>query len=220
MNNNPDIEFIFGGSFDPVHLGHINVINSLKKLKPEWPIRVIPCSTPALKAPNDARFEQRVVMLNMALQMLDNIIIDERENSRAGKSYTLDSLKCLTAEQPQRILLLVVGIDTLKSMDRWYQWQQLRDYCHLIVVNRPSASIDDMSDYMDKLGFQPTENLDKMAISGNGRYYCLALVEKDISSTQIRSQLVNGLSTDLLVQDCISRYIVKSGLYSRVNSQH
>jgi len=210
-----NIEFIFGGSFDPVHIGHINVIDKLREKCPGWPIRLLPCAIPALKNTTTASFAQRVKMLGIATEHIENLIIDERENKRAGKSYTLDSLQSLTQEIPATKFVLVIGADTFKSLQLWHHWQQLKDYCHLLLVNRPGIQTGDVKKEMALLGFVCTKNIQKLELMPAGHYYCLDMEEKDISSTGIRSQLHGGLSVEQLMPCKVIDYIKKNLIYSQ-----
>ncbi len=210
-----NIEFIFGGSFDPIHSGHLNVIEALRKSCSTWPIRLLPCAVPALKNATSASFKQRVEMLRLATQSFDDLSIDERENRRNGKSYTVDSLQSFRQENPQKIAVLVVGGDALASMNQWYHWQQLADFCHLLVVNRPGAPLDKIEGLMQQLGFSCVLDLQKLEITLSGRYYCLTIEEKDISSTQVRTQLADGLSVDKFIPDCVNDYIKKQRIYQQ-----
>lgn len=215
LQDRSNIEFIFGGSFDPVHFGHINVVEKLREECPAWPIRLLPCALPALKDATSVSFERRVDMLKLATDHLDKIVIDERENKRTGKSYTLDSLHSLTQELQATRFVLVVGADTYESMKLWHQWQRLKDYCHLLLVNRPGVLVNDVSKGMAQLGFECTKNIQKLEIMPAGHYYCLSIEEKDISSTGIRSLLHRNLSVEQLIPSKVIDYIKKNLIYSQ-----
>ncbi len=213
--NSENIEFIFGGSFDPIHIGHINVIERLREKCPSWPIRLLPCSVPVLKNKLSASFEQRVEMLAIATNHIDHIIIDERENKRLGKSFTIDSLQSLIQEVPERRPVLVIGADTYESVKLWHQWQQLRDYCHLVLVNRPGVAIGDVNKGMEQLGFDCAKNIQKLELVPAGQYYYLNIEEKDVSSTGVRSQLSGGLSVEQLIPNKVIDYIKKNLIYQK-----
>ena len=215
LSNGANIEFIFGGSFDPVHIGHINVIEKLRENCSDWPIRLLPCAVPALKNATSGNFEQRVNMLRIATEHIDNIVIDERENARMGISYTIDSLQDLTEEKYLTKFVLVIGMDTFKNMNQWHQWHHLKDYCHLLLVNRPGSSIENIDSEMRQLGFDCTKNVQKLELLSSGHYYCLNIEEKDISSTGIRSNLQRGLSVKSLVPSKVIDYIKKNLIYQK-----
>lgn len=211
--SNVKTEFVFGGSFDPVHLGHLHVMESLRELCASWSLRVLPCSVPPLKNLASASFEQRVAMLKLVTDSIDNLQIDERENKREGKSYTLDSLQSLAQQYPSKNFVLVVGGDTLKSMNQWHEWQQLANYCHLLLVNRPGTKIENIVTLMYQLGFNRVKKVQELEVTPNGRYYCLNMEAFDISSTEIRTRLSNGLSVDKLISKRVMDYIKKNFIY-------
>jgi nicotinate-nucleotide adenylyltransferase len=225
-------EFIYGGSFDPVHYGHLNVIANLSALRPDWPIRIIPCAKAAIKKHKLVNFEARVSMLQLAIaeeiegnsiivgkQFEPTIVIDELEKQRNEKSYTLDTLRSLSESFSQRRFVLVVGVDTLVSMPLWYQWQELVDYCHLLVVNRPAnGNSEDITasaqcKLMLKLGFSKAENLAQLEKESNGHYYRFNIEEKDISSTQIRTKLLQQQPCELLLPSSVREFIKNNLLY-------
>ncbi len=216
-----NIEFVFGGSFDPVHYGHLNIIKSLNQFFPEWPIRLLPCSVPPLKEKSNASFNQRVSMLKIAIAPLlskssavqDNIIIDEREGQRAGKSYTLDSLKSLALEEPLINRVLVVGMDTLLNMLQWNQWQELSSFCHLMLIARPGTTDVGVEKIMHKLAFSCTKDSHKLEITPSGRYYYLNIKERDISSTEIRSLLKKDSSVFELIPKSVYDYMNENQIY-------
>ncbi|MCF6194792.1 MAG: nicotinate (nicotinamide) nucleotide adenylyltransferase, partial [Kangiellaceae bacterium] len=145
MISHKQTEFVFGGSFDPVHLGHVNLLAHLQRFAPSWRIRILPCAMPPLKRRTIASFEQRVTMLKLGLDNLEQsekITIDQRENDRLGKSFTFDSLQNLRGESPDVDLVLVLGADAISSISQWYRVEDLNQLCHLMIVNRPGILLD------------------------------------------------------------------------------
>jgi len=207
------MELVFGGSFDPIHLGHLNVIANLAKTFPSLPIRIVPCSIPALKSQTGANFEQRVDMINLSLKPFQQVVIDQRENRRDGKSYTVDTLLSLSKEFPERRFVLVVGADILDSMSQWYRWKTLPKLCHLLVVNRPNYKMDDLAELTEQLGFSEVKGIDELMASSNGCYSCLNIEEVDVSSTEIRENFTNGLSNDKFISNDVFNYINNNLIY-------
>lgn len=210
-----NIEFIFGGTFDPVHLGHLNVIHSLRKAFPDWLIRLLPCSLPALKKETNTSFAHRVVMLELAVKNISGIVIDQRENDRNGKSYTLDSLISLSNEEPSKIRILVVGLDTIESMHKWFQCQELKKYCHLIYVARPNSSSEELDKQMQRLGFFVENTIEKLKSYHCGYYSYLKIEEKALSSSEVRSHLLKGVSVKNMLPTGVKEYIIKNMLYQQ-----
>ncbi len=181
-----DIEFIFGGSFDPIHFGHLHIIDSLQDLNSSWPVRVLPCSVPALKKRTSASFVQRVEMIQLALKDYNNVIVDRRESHRTGKSYSYDTLRELAQEYPGRRFVLVIGSDNLETIGQWYQAEQLAKCCHLVVVDRPDTSVEQQQAHLIDLGFRAVTSHLELAEVKSGRFYHYKIIERDTSSTAIR----------------------------------
>jgi len=210
---NEKIEFIFGGTFDPIHLGHLNVIYSLRKAFPDWLIRLLPCSLPAFNKETNTSFAHRVAMLRIAVKNISGIVIDQRENDRNGKSYTLDSLKSFYTEDPSRIRVLVVGLDTIASMHQWFQCQELSKYCHVVYVARPNCDFENIDKQMQELGFYWETKVEALKNNHCGYYSCLKIEEKTTSSSEVRSHLLKGADVEDMLPVGVKEYIVKNKLY-------
>jgi nicotinate-nucleotide adenylyltransferase len=181
-----DIEFILGGSFDPIHFGHLHIIDSLQDLNSSWPVRILPCSVPALKKRTSASFVQRVEMIQLALKDYNNVIVDRRESHRTGKSYSYDTLRELAQEYPGRRFVLVIGSDNLETIGQWYQAEQLAKCCHLVVVDRPDTSVEQQQAHLIDLGFRAVTSHLELAEVKSGLFYHYKIIERDTSSTAIR----------------------------------
>jgi nicotinate-nucleotide adenylyltransferase len=207
LSSQQQTEFIFGGSFDPVHLGHINLLVHLKQFFPSWGIRVLPCANPPLKQPTLASFSHRVAMLKLGLEHLEKITIDPREHQRSGKSFTYHSLRDLRTENPDIKLVLVLGADAMKSINQWYRVADLSQLCHLVIVNRPRTLLSQLESNLQQLGFNCAISKQELELEAFGRYHCLTVEERDISSTEIRERLAENQSIEHLVSSCVINYI-------------
>ena len=152
-------------------------------------------------------------MINLSLRRFSQIKVDQRENKREGKSYTVDTLISLSKEYPGRAFLLVVGADTLQSMNQWYQWKNLSSLCHLLVVNRPNYKSNDLSKIAEQLGFCAIKSIDELMANSNGCYNCLNIEDVDVSSTEIRENFTDGLSNDKLISNDVFNYINNNLIY-------
>ncbi len=207
------IEWLYGGTFDPLHLGHTNVIESLIGACPSWPVRILPCSVPAIKQGSSVSFAQRLEMLNTVYGDNDRIIIDDREGRREGPSYTVDSLLELKRQYPDRIIVMVIGSDNIATLNNWFKAKQLASECHLLVVNRPGSDIHDANDVLTLLGFSYVAQLQELAEKRSGRYHCLAIEDHDISSTQVRNTIKEHRALDRLVPQEVLDYIKQNLIY-------
>lgn len=128
-----------GGTFDPVHYGHLAVAAHARLSLRLDEIRFIPAGTPVHRGVPGASPEDRLAMLRLALDGQPDMAVDEREmlNARAGQpNYTLYTLQSLHADTPEAILYWIIGDDAFAALTTWYQWQQLFDYAHFVVVTR------------------------------------------------------------------------------------
>lgn len=207
------VEFIFGGSFDPIHNGHINIIESLIAEIPMWPIRILPCAVPALKKATSARFWQRCEMISLATEFMANVEIDTREFARKGKSYTIDTLIDLKKQYPERRFIVVIGSDNLDSIEQWHKSDQLRDFCHLLVVSRPNSTLNSLGNKMKKLEFHQSDELRELEREISGFYFVLSIEEKDISSTNIRAKYEQKVERATNLPLVVQQYIKDNFIY-------
>ncbi|MGN6226157.1 MAG: nicotinate-nucleotide adenylyltransferase [Dyella sp.] len=191
---------ILGGTFDPVHIGHLCVAWEASELL-DAEVHLLPASVPPHRPPPIASVEQRVAMLRAALAGQDRLDLDLRELQRAGPSYTVDTLAELRAEHGDRPLVLLMGADAFAGLPTWHRWERLFELAHLGVFARP--------------GFQfslPTEL--EAAVSGrladtggdwrnqpSGRLLQLEVTPLEISATRIRHLLASGRSPRYLLSD-------------------
>ncbi|WP_196139355.1 nicotinate (nicotinamide) nucleotide adenylyltransferase [Aliikangiella sp. G2MR2-5] len=206
-------EFVFGGTFDPVHRGHLAIIKALKSLKSEYPVRIIPCSTPALKSAAGATFADRVAMLRLALTDCGNWLIDERESERPGPSYSVDTLAELQLEEPKVSRIFVMGADSAKSLCQWHQWHKLASLCHLIVVNRPEFSSEEAESSVAKAGFDVVDKFSQLERTRRGAAFIVKMQDFPESSTKIRCSIANGKPLDSMLTQSVIEYIRQKHLY-------
>jgi len=187
---------IFGGTFDPVHYGHIKPALSVKKALNLSQLRFIPNRMPPHRADPWLSVEQRLQLLNTALTDYPDVIIDERELNREGPSYMVDTLVSLKKDFPGEPLCLVIGMDAFFGITSWFKWQSLFDLCHLVVINRPGfdqASIRQWFDNDDYafLEERMSSDVNKLSTQENGIILLQSVPQLDISSTRIRDNLSN-----------------------------
>lgn len=214
MNNSSiQFEFLFGGTFDPVHYGHIGIIDALVQLSPDIPVRLLPCAIPALKSLPQTTFQQRVDMLKLVVAKNSSIIIDQREQLRSKPSYTYETLEMLRQDYPDKQFFLVMGMDSLLNLKQWFQWKSLSQMCHLVVVNRPGVSVIQAEQACKASGFYLEQDFEKMALYAVGRCFLLKMPEKKQSSTEIRHLIRNKQVLDSMLPQSVIEYIHNNHLY-------
>jgi nicotinate-nucleotide adenylyltransferase len=200
-------EFIYGGSFDPLHKGHVNlvkeVINHVKALAErsinDIAFRFLPCATPALKKRSTNSFSNRCDKLNEVftsffLEQEIDMLVDKREGVRTtageNKSYTIDSLEELKSENDSIIRFLIIGADNFNRLKRWKNYQEIKNYCNLLVVNRAKESLEHWVSLAECYGFNAKlKNNELLKKQKLGCCYYLQIPEVDISSTEIREKI-------------------------------
>ena len=128
---------IFGGTFDPVHYGHLRTAFELIQALRLSEVRFMPAGNPPHRDTTIASPELRLQMVKAAIGQQPGFNVDDREMRRAGPSYSVDTLAELRAEMPDRSICLIVGMDAFLGLPTWHQWQKILTLSHLIVAHRP-----------------------------------------------------------------------------------
>lgn len=202
---------ILGGSFDPIHYGHLRTARALAAALSLTQVRFIPSAHPPHRPPPVAAAAERLKMLQLALADESGFMADDRELCRPGPSYTILTLESLRAELGPVGLCLIVGMDAFLGLDRWHRWQELWSYAHIVVLPRPGASRKQgLPDWArPRLCRDATE----LAQVPAGRLWIQPLTEWDISSTRIRQALARGAPVAEWLPPLVLRYIEDRHLY-------
>lgn len=202
---------IYGGTFDPVHYGHLRTALEVKQIFSLDEIRLIPCSQPPHRKTPLSTAQARLKMLTLAINNQPELTIDKRELDREGFSYMVDTLKSLRNENKDQSLLLFIGTDAFKGLTSWHLWQQLFDYAHLVVVTRPGYKEPALDEFLSSKLVTNRENL-RQNIAG-----CLffqAVTQLDISATAIREMIQQGKNPGFLLPESVVDYIKANKLYT------
>ena len=204
---------IFGGTFDPIHIGHLRMALELKQQLQLDEMRLLPCYLPPHRPVPGATADERVAMLKLALQDCAELVIDERELRRNKPSYTYDTLCELRAEVgPDISLCLCMGMDSFATLDTWHNWAQLLRLAHIVVVARPGWLLPESGAVAELLDLHrcPTDAIARRAAGA------IVLCEQrliPVSATDIRAQIHAGSSPQFLVPDGVWNYIRSHQLY-------
>jgi len=211
---------IFGGTFNPVHYGHLHIALELKQTLGLDEMRLIPCAMPPHREPPGVTAEHRLAMLRLAIgqhpEMAAELSVDPCELEREGPSYSIDTLKLFREELgQQRPLSLCIGMDSFVGLTNWYRWNELLDYAHIVVAARPGwqPPIDGVLAALltERQIHHPTGLGDCAA----GNILLLESSLLPISATEIRRKLANNLALDSLLPDTVIDYIRQHGLYNK-----
>jgi nicotinate-nucleotide adenylyltransferase len=194
---------LFGGTFDPVHLGHLSVAWEAAELL-DAEVRLMPANVPPHKPAPLATAEQRVTMLHAALQKQDRLTVDTRELRREGPSYTYDTLRELRQEQGDRPLVLLLGADAFAGLPTWHRWRELFDVAHLGVLSRPGVEVELPHTLWTEIDARRTDDVSVLRATPAGKVIELAVTPLEISATRIRELLAAGRDP---------RYLLPCGLF-------
>ena len=187
---------IFGGTFDPVHYGHIKPALSVKQALNLTQLRFIPNRLPPHRAVPWLSAEQRLQLLKAALQDYPDVVIDERELKRAGPSYMVDTLGSLKQEFPDESMCLIIGMDAFFGITSWVKWKLLFELCHLVVTKRPGFDQDAIEAQFAGVDYaflapRITMDVNELSRQESGKILLQSVPQLDISSTQIRDNLLD-----------------------------
>ena len=196
---------IFGGSFDPVHLGHLKTAKSIKKELNFERLFLLPCHDPVHKNSLHYSPKQRLEMLNLAIKDYPSLEIDTREIDREGSSYMIDTLADLTEEFKGKTICLIIGMDSFLSFKTWKKWDEFARLVHLIILPRST----------DRLAENNLETFDlaldknDLNISSSGLLYFSNSELIDISSTDIRGKIASNQNLDGLMPSPVIKFLQK-----------
>lgn len=205
---------VFGGTFDPIHYGHLRTAFEMLQALRFEDVRFIPCGDPPHRGSTFASALQRLRMVELAIAGQDGFVADDREFRRGGPSYTIDTLLALREEFPDRALGLIVGMDAFLGLSTWHRWQEILDTAHIIVAHRPGWKAPDMGPLGDLITEFGTHRVDDLHTALDGRVHIHAVTQLEISSTEIRDLVAAGRDPRFLMPDAVRDEIETSGCYA------
>lgn len=212
----------YGGTFDPVHCGHVAAAEDVLRRSGCDALHLVPCRVSPHRSQPRASGAQRLAMLRLAFAGSERVRIDAREIERPGPSFTVDTLAALRAELgPDAALGWVLGTDALQSLDRWHDWRRLPALAHLLVLDRPGAKAPETGPVADLLAARTVDEAAALRDAPAGRVWFVGQRPMAVSSTEVRALLAdaapaNGSSDrrlDGLLPAKVWAYISDEGLY-------
>jgi nicotinate-nucleotide adenylyltransferase len=194
---------LFGGTFDPIHIGHLSVAWEASELL-DAEVRLMPASVPPHRSAPTATAEQRVEMLRAALRGQSRLTLDTRELDRSGPSYTIDTLEEFRKEFGDRPLVLLLGADAFAGLRSWQRWRDLFDVAHIGVINRPGVDTFLSVELERAVASLRTDDPSVVRSQPAGRVIELTVTPLEISATRIRELLAAGRDP---------RYLLPAGLF-------
>jgi len=204
---------ILGGTFDPVHFGHLRTAHQVYSQLQLERVIFVPAADPPHRTPPVASIEHRIRMLQLALSMYAGFELDDREQRLGGISYTVRTLESFRAELGDSSLGLIMGADAFAGFETWHRWRDILDLAHLLVMNRPGFSASTLPEWA---GARKSDRIEALKKSAGGRIYFLSVEPESISATDIRAALARNESVAGKMPEAVIDYIATNELYKQV----
>lgn len=207
---------IFGGTFDPVHFGHLRPALDVKQALGLREMRLIPAFRPPHRESPAANPGQRLTMLRAAVGDEPDLLVDNCEMKREGESFMVDTLTALREELGDEPLCLVLGTDAFLQLDSWHQWEKIPQLAHIVVMHRPGWELDiDKASAAIQALWRESQVTDVAELEAYpaGKIILQAVTAMEISATHIRALVAAGKSPRYLVPDPVWNLIRMHGLY-------
>jgi nicotinate-nucleotide adenylyltransferase len=204
---------ILGGTFDPIHFGHLRSALEVLQALQLSEIRFIPCREPPHREKPVALAEQRLALVEQAIADQTGFVVDDRELDREGPSYTRHTLASLRKDMPETPLYLLLGMDAFVNLPTWYRWQEIPELAHIVVMHRPGSELSFSQELTDLIVRYRCNDPEALRGKIAGHLVFQPVTQLDISATQIRHLLAQGDSPRYLLPDVVWAYIRSQGLY-------
>jgi len=217
---------IFGGTFDPIHYGHLNSIESILTRLDLDRVIVVPANQNPLKDMVEGPTpRERFQMVQLAMPSLndwrDFVQVSDFEIEQGGASYTIDTLKHIQSEYPEAELNLIMGIDQLADFDRWKSFEKILEIANLVVTSRPGVKLPSRLEQLPTWLFERIDVLDGFfgTLKSGKTVQMVQMKDMDISSTEVRSLARRGLDISKFTPLAVANYATQHKLYDKVGQK-
>lgn len=205
---------IFGGTFDPIHYGHLRTALELLEGLGLAEIRFVPCGDPPHRLKPTARSDLRLRMVQAAVAGQPDFLVDDQELKRGGPSYSVDTLRGLQGDYPGRPLCLLVGMDSFLSLPEWHNWREILDLGHIVVAHRPGWRVPEAGILGELVRERSTDRVEDLHDAQCGRIHVHAVTQLEISSTELRSLIHAGFDPRYLMPEAVRAIINETECYA------
>ncbi len=206
---------LFGGTFDPIHYGHLRTAFELREALRLEELRFLPTGNPPHRDQTSASAEMRLAMVRAAVADQPGFTVDDREVRRTGLSYSVDTLTELRAEHPERSLCLLLGMDAFLGLPNWHRWTDILELAHVVVAHRPGWKAPTQGPLGEAMVDRGTGSVRELRELKAGRIYVHAVTQLEISSTELRQLIASGRNPRYLVPDSVCALLQDTGCYAR-----
>jgi len=193
---------ILGGTFDPVHYGHLRPALDILQQVGLSEVRFIPNRLPPHRAEPKLSDQQRAELVQLAISDRSEFVFDDRELQRDGPSYMVDTLQSLKADFPDVTLCLIMGMDAFNGLPQWHRWQTILELCHIIVSTRPGTKLPAFA-LQTPFSQNIIDTPESLLQRSFGQILLQSVTQLDISASQIRNYLSLGQSTQYLLPETV-----------------
>lgn len=204
---------IFGGTFDPVHIGHVRTALDIREDLALDEVRLMPCNVSPHRSAPLASGAQRLAMLQTAIHGEPGLCIDERELHRPAPSYTVDTLLSLRAELGDVPLCLMMGMDSFQALHTWHRWRDIIALAHIVVMTRPGWLPPTQGEVAELIMQHGVYDPARVREAAAGCVLLRPVSQLDISASRIRSAVKAEKSARYWVPDGVLNIIKKEGIY-------
>lgn len=205
---------IFGGTFDPIHYGHLRTAFEMLQALQFSEVRFVPSGDPPHRGATYAPASLRLEMVCAATANEARFVVDDCELHRDGPSYSVDTLVDMRAQQPDASLSLILGMDAFLGLTSWHRWEEILDFAHIVVAHRPGWRAPDIGSLGALISEHGTHRIDDLHENRGGHIYIHAVTQLEISSTEIRDLVLAGRDPRFLMPDVVRDVIVNSSCYA------
>jgi nicotinate-nucleotide adenylyltransferase len=205
---------ILGGTFDPIHFGHLRTALEIYQALELAEVRLVPCYQPVHRKFPTASPKDRLAMVRSAIENEPGLSVDDCEIRRQGPSYTIDTLQTLQKKTPGTPLCLIMGIDALLSFPSWHRWEEILQLVHLVIAHRPQYHVPQTGVVAQLLKQRLAHNTAELHECAAGKILFHPVTPLEISATDIRKQIAMGRSPRFLLPTSVYHYIEQHGVYS------
>lgn len=205
---------IFGGTFDPIHYGHLRTAFEMLQALEFSEVRFMPAGDPPHRGETYADAELRLEMVQTAVNGQAGFVVDDRELHRAGPSYTVDTLSELREELGQTPIGLIIGMDAFLGLPSWHRWKELLQLAHVVVAHRPGWKAPDIGALGDLISDYGTHRVRDLHDGPAGCVHIHAVTQLEIASTEIRELVAAGRDPRFLMPDGVRDIIMNSHCYT------
>jgi len=204
---------IFGGTFDPIHYGHLRPALDVLEALDLAEVRFIPCGDPPHRGRPVAPAALRLAMVQAAIAPEPRFVIDEREIHSNRPSYSIVTLESLRRELPDAPLALIVGMDAFLGLMSWHRWRELLDVAHLVVAHRPGWQLQAEGELSTLVAERQANHPAALHETPAGSIYLQAVTQLEISATAIRARIAAGGEMHYLMPEEVRALILQAGCY-------